>query len=593
MPRIPTRALRKCRELFVRLKEFRTRNDLVSLFTYNEQLRSFSSEIHDGGSPDEIVQNFINTFENTHVATGEFLIVVIIEELAKRYSGQLRDEINAILRVIQAESIVTDEAVTDLVRFENREVELKNAQNHIDGAHCVQIYGPGGLGKTWFITELRRLVKNTATILWFDFASDEHRSCTTEEAFLSGITDQLGMPTGSFQRLPSPSERLLEAIQNRFLDEEKVILFIDNVDRADRFWHQWFQTDFLLKVKSSTHLSIILTSQDPVKAWENRDYIEFHELPLSGFGKVATKSLLDQYIQNHGRESARRLQRSDNWQEVSDSLVSDLIAISRGHPLVLVEVLQFINRRTGFRDSSVIQTHWSEIQTEVIRNLIRVRILPTIDASSEIREVFRSLCIFRKISPGLLLALSEESDVTEHDDDWRIFIGDPVEINLWWQNLKRVHLINPPKYESPYFKISPIVRQLVAQSLKAENPMLFRSRNRRATQIYANMLDNELTATLILEHLYHTICSIEPEELNSEQILETFKENASLMLSAEADNGVAFIEKKDAMRNQLREDSELARELSEIAPSLFDDMHSFVDNFSPSFRFYPITGGHK
>jgi hypothetical protein len=465
--------------------------------------------------------------------------------------------------------------------FANRETEKKLIRTLLESNFYVQIHAAGGLGKTYMLREMQRELKASGgQTVWIDFASELHAECRADlYRFLEEFCQQV-LGEAAFQINTHDEDYALQQIGRKLADLAQVTLFLDNADWADMRLLRWIRETFLQRLATTwVPISVLASGQQIIPEWMGlRHGRPFQLLRLSEFDdpKVISE-IIDYVVTRFGAEyvKAKWNQQNETWQAEMSQMVDGLLQISRGHPLIMAEVLRYTANEDGFMHATYFTDNWAELCQRCLIPIVGGRILPTIEAS--VREALRSLCIFRYVWPMLIRSLTNRTTPDELGGPWEPFGTSRRSWANWWSRLKDTHLIHDATRQ--IHPISPVIRQVINLVLQCEDESLYRARNRRARQEYKRLLASESVvpterAAYLLELFYH---ATQDGSLSPPEAGDYFEKRLNEFLNDLSDSSFSV---GSQLLGWLREDTELQGVINQLAGSdVYARLIQSVDDF--------------
>ena len=466
------------------------------------------------------------------------------------------------------------------LRFTNREEEKKIILKRIKNLLNIQVIGASGLGKTYILNKISKQVEQGQDYkaIWFDF-SGEDRSCAANyHAFLDKFYLRLvGKPIEYSSIDEDMKIKMIARGTAEF--KEQIVLFIDNADYADWKLLGSIRNSFLQGLQDQgVTIPTIGSAQKVIPEWIGvaGKAPPFSQLYLSGFSNILIiEEIISDIIEIFGSPRALAIkQQSDNetWKNRIHILSFEILRISRGHPLAIAELINYIHRNDGFVNEHFCSNNQNQIIDRVLSPIVGGRILPKIEGSKHVRQAFKSLCVFRYLWPGLIRKVCKTQGIENETNNWRAFSETERTIDYWWTVIQDTLLIQEVTDRAMY-PISSIERQIIASVLKVENLDLFQKRNAYAKNIYKDMVYSEninpiSRASYFVELLFH----LAQEDIdNPDLILETVNEFKTIYNETSIEN----IEMFGLLHQWLRSDQELRDTLNNH--QLFEEI---VDSFN-------------
>lgn len=491
MPELSPELYARLREVLLRCKEFDTDAALRVVFVTSELL-PFKQDLPQANSESERVDLMTAHLLEKYLDDGRWALLLFLNALAQRYNE--RDSLHRDLKTV----VLDIERPVFGLRFANREAEKDAIHAHRRQKLYVQIYAPGGLGKTFLLDEIRRhLQAEGCTVIWLDFADGQKHCVADVRALVIEFYRQLN---GQDAPTPLTDEQLLEYAGTCLTKTRQAALILDNADCIDARILKWLRKIFFKEMAHYAPLWVLASGQQVISEWQgHREGRPFHPVSLSEFNDNAVIAwMVDELTARCGVEQARQKRAAAEWQQELPALATALRELSCGHPLAMERLLRDAWEHHGALRSDYLTRRRAELVRRCLAPLIGERILPKLD--SVIREAFRSLCVFRAVWPGLLRLLLEGGD-------WPPLTDDDAPADHWWRLLQTTPLIGDVTARQLY-PLSPIVRRLIALVLEYEDPALFRAHHARARAIYCQMATDERVASLHraacwMEALFH------------------------------------------------------------------------------------------
>lgn len=462
------------------------------------------------------------------------------------------------------------------IEFTNRETEKEVIKNYLKGNYYVQVQAHAGLGKTYLLQEIaRELETQEYQKIWIDFAN-EHKNCCFDTTlfFNEFATQAVG------QKIPpiisTKDELMFQHVGPLLANLGKVVLFLDNIDRCDGKVLRWMRYKFFEEIVFyNPTLHVVTSSQKEVPELQGYNKgRSFRSVFLHRFTESDTiYQVINQVVSHSGSRQTRekQLYNKESWQQDLDVMVKGIRYITRGHPLAIERVLRYTAEHNGFTNPHFFTNHQQEICKRCLAPMLHERVLSTIDDSSKVRSAFWGLCVFRLIWPFFLKSLTQ-SEIWEPFSttkrDWKEF---------WWASLQDTHLI---ENKADLFELSPVIRQLIAMVLQAENESLYQEQNQQACNEYTKLLESSFLssaqrAIYIVEILYHTTQSGSITPNTSERFLDLLRKHLNnVMESSFGFETLIFLQ------DRLRHDIEL-REIFENQAMLntYENLFTTIEDY--------------
>jgi hypothetical protein len=586
MPALSHDLYSRCRQILLKCSEFDSQTSLQSIFVTVE-LKGYRDGLLTAQTREERVDTLIAYLHARYLADGSSVFLLFLAMLRDRQpqGDLLYHELNELYKVTQQE-IDVEQPHGFTLNFANREREKEIIYGFLQHHPFIQVHAPAGLGKTSLMREIEhRLALDGWYTTWLDLAADDHAGCQADRyLFLQEFARQL--PVSMAPHITHYDEdQALNTLGRQIANIDRIILFLDNADRGDRRLLKWIRAIFLSTLNDWTTLSMIGSGQQIVQEWQgyrarSSDGRPFYDLTLSSFDDpVLIGDIIEDVVARFGIKSVQRMQatKDENWKHHLRTMIDGLVQAACGHPLAIERILNYAVEKDGLRHASFFTDQRMEICDRCLAPIVGERILPTIDRS--VREAFRSLCVFRYVWLALLRNLIQNPSVPEIGDSWEPFEANPRSELVWWANLQDTHLIHDATTRQMH-PISPVIRQIVAQVLEAEDPELYRVRNRRARHEYISLLQSDAAAlqkaAWLLEVFYHGAqdTGYHPDDLAD---IYTYQLTSFLDELMQTDD---FISVASKLLTWMREDSELATAIGTYAdPSLYDQLMDIVEQF--------------
>jgi hypothetical protein len=446
--------------------------------------------------------------------------------------------------------------------FANREAEKELIQKLLGTELYVQIYAPSGLGKTYMLREMERALQFRGwQTVWLDFAVSHRDLRADQYRFLQEVSQQaLGFPLSDFDE-----ENALKRIGREVADLDQLVLFLDNADWAATWLLRWIRESFLQTLTTDwVPIRVLASGQQLIPEWQGYAAEgRFYGLSLSELNdSVVIAEIMNDIVARFGAKPVRKRQATANaaWQAQIGQMVAGVLQISPGHPLVMAELLRIAAEQDGFMHASFFIDNQAELCLRYLRAIVDGHILLTVD--STIREAFRSLCIFRYLWPMLILSLTK----TQHGlgAPWEPFSSRRKRWHNWWSMLEDMHLVHKAGIRQLH-PISPIIRQVIALVLQAENAERYQTRHRRARQEYEQLRGSEAQSVFqraagLLEVFYH---ATQDGTLSPASAASLFAKKLKDFLLDLASNDSLVVARQ--LKEWLREDSELQETINQFA----------------------------
>ncbi len=399
------------------------------------------------------------------------------------------------------------EPLADCLKFVNREMERECLRRYLENGLHVQVRAPAGLGKSALLRQVQwELQQEGWTTVWIDFSCDEFRECIADRyQFMKAFARELwGEAAPDLVGLDEPSA--LQRLGRGLADLERVVLFLDNADRASSRLREWLRAVFLEKLAEWGPFLVVAAARLALNEWDGlRAGRPFYLLSLSGFDDPRViHALIDDLIVRLGPRMVRRRREeatSEAWARRLAEMGAGVAALACGHPLVMERLLFYALERDGLLHPDFFKAHRAELVERCLAPVVDGHILPLLGETG--REAFRSLCVFRYVWPGLIRALIEPGEAA-----WEPFSNGERAYDHWWRELQNTYLVHDVTVRRMY-PLSPTIRKVVGQVLHQENPALYGQRQQRARQEYERLLvapgsDPLLRTACCLEIFFHT-----------------------------------------------------------------------------------------
>lgn len=415
--------------------------------------------------------------------------------------------------------------------FVDRQAELRRLKEPIGNPGApryVQVYAPSGLGKTYLLKKAWTEYKAIGWFCaWLDFSSDEKLRLQT-----SLILKQLGEQFGAKAEVDTCAG-LAEQVRGA---QKQSVIFLDAVDLASGEVRRWIKTYLIPSLEEripdpKLRPYFIAASRYPIREWAVYSKQRFEFMPLTPFTDIAVDDLLRRSVQAAGYSLP------DSFcQQTTEAI----LLITKGHPACIKKVLKEIrDRNFAILPQDITQAN---IFNRTVGTLLDEEIL-VLQVPAKLREVFKTLCVFRGYTPNLLDRLAK--------DGWV-----PAREHINWDlesELLTTHLIERPD-SSPLYRLEPLIRQLVALQMEYNDKDRFWKLNEAALAMFEEQVKgkdkegNELPTppsdrtqvAFAVEALYHQAVLLRLDKVNRErainELLDKIREYLSYRLTHESDD---------------------------------------------------------
>ncbi len=305
-------------------------------------------------------------------------------------------------------SIPSDMPDPELINFNLTYIDLSDIsiQDRLFNHRYFQVCGTGGSGKTTLLHNLRQTLDvNVYSSVWIDFSS-EHRNLRADvyaflKTILAQITDDL-VPD-----FISPNiSQLIQQIGRLIASMNSIVLLLDNFDLCTPQFVKWLCDDFLREINQWQPFRIIVSAKASIKEIAECNNINFQKVVLAPYmDRDALERVIKRIASQYDVRHILNMQNGvlDLWTEYVDEMVTEILGFTYGHPLAIERILDYAYQEDRLRHPRFFHENQHDIAQHCLRPVIDGRILYSI-GDAEVREEFRTLCIFRYIWPMLLQA---------------------------------------------------------------------------------------------------------------------------------------------------------------------------------------------
>lgn len=563
MKTLPQDLYLRCRSLLLQCEELQSHAELQAVFVTHE-LAPYKEGVPEADTSASRVEKLIAFLLGQALYQGCMVLVLFLTALRDRrkHGHGGRQELEILIELIQAafqKQLQAETPDEDLyLHFANRATEKRQIWEYFAADTYVQVYGPGGLGKSYLLEEVQREAhaREWQTI-WLDFATD-HSDCRADKyKFLQAFARQINF---ELDIVNLTLERALRLVHREAANVAHLVLLLDNADCADMRLLAWIRAEFLetLALGRALPIHVLGSGQQVIAEWRGlRPGRPFREILLSRFddphviGQIIN-TVVDQFGPVQTR--LRRVTDPEAWQYDLRTMSNGLLRASRGHPLAIHRLLAYAVEQGGLLQPTFFTANRDELYERCLGPIVGERVLPTVDSS--VREVFRSLCVFRFIWPTLIQTLSDPRTGSELATAWEPFLSRRKTWMQWWSLLQDTHLI---QNTVTGFLLSPVIRQITNQVLQAEDGHLYRSRHQHARSehqrlVYTAEIPSLRRVISLLEVLYHatqdgSLVKADAEAVCSDMFHSFLRHEVTT---------ATFIETGEQLLLLLRKDAELA-----------------------------------
>lgn len=565
-PLLSLELVSRCRTILLKCREFDSPANLRSLFIADD-LRSYRDQIPDAGDREARVDSVMDALAHRHLKDGRSVFGLFL--VALRDSQPPEDavvvEINMLLESLRAYA-EEDGTAEFRLRFANRDYEKALIRQLLEQGGPVQVTASGGLGKTFLLREVERLLRREGWhTVWVDFADPRFTSSRAdEEKFIHSFAGQL--PDLSLDVLSGRSLDDMLRLVGRHItarDLGRVLLIVDNADRGYGKLLGWLRGAFLPRLENWGKVQILAAGQRMVPEWEgHRDGRPFQRVPLSQFlDPPLIKQIVDDVVVRYGAPRLKERRRSDPvvWSETLQVLTDDLLSVSLGHPLAIELCLRYAAAE-GMLNPYVFRQDLDLIRMKCLGPIVRERVL--LNLHPAVQEAFVAICTFRYCWPSLLRTLSGGDKAL-----WDPFAASGRGWEYWWMALQDTYLIEDADNARLMHPVLPLVRRIVSVVQATEDRAIYRRRHEVAFHEFDRLLGQPASASRraawLIELIFHaTQCApLAPAEAG-----HYFQGRLQGILEdAQANEADEYPDLLMRLSDWLRKDDELAEVVNDFA----------------------------
>ncbi len=383
----------------------------------------------------------------------------------------------------------------------------------------IELFGPGGVGKTYILKNL-----NTRSNKIFTIYLDLKGKTNADKDWV--IQQAVGILEGRAVTHPAGLIDLVTAII-RVKREQRKSLFIflfDSATEENLKLIDWLtgnegllnNNDFyemlgMRSIQSPRELiKIVVASRQPLVKTNIATNCGVQRIPLYPLSRSldTSRDLLKLMLDEIARTNELELLSED-----ANVIIDQILYLTRGHPKCAKLLLFAIaNNHFLYRNAP-----WKEYFKNYVIPVIQTEMLASLNP--DIIPVFWVLSVFRQFDQRLLgVLLSRKVIAGDPRMDDRLYAGQLREM------LNKSNLVIEPQ-TGPTHAINPVVRRVLSLGMEYFQPERFRRVNSLALEIYtdwlfrSNLLGGERAVALFFELVYHSLKAMEtdpaiqPEEI--------------------------------------------------------------------------------
>lgn len=401
-------------------------------------------------------------------------------------------------------------------RFVNREDELEYICTRATKPY-IEIHGFAGCGKTELLREVADRYELTG--MWVQaFVSFEDQQTSTEPLDL--VAEIMQQTVGREMdhrhlmrraraeiasekeigpaKVPE-SETKVRAAElaaeelGDYLTRQRALLLFDS--------SEWVPTPLLRGIESvliptleekvldpQEQLRLVFAGRSPLPWRSPLVKKNLHVRALTPFSEGAVGAMLDSFAALKLRDPLPKEKRT--------AIVKGVLDITSGHPRCIHNMLREIKDREFDVSSDDFEREKERLFKEHVSPVVEEEILGKIE--EDIRDIFRTVCVFRSLSADILDVLRQEGYVNEHFTDALTLLG----------RLRGTYLLGRPD-PPPMYPIDPVVQRIMAMSMELKSLDRSHELNELALKTFEDLLVQapmgELPVVYLNEALFHQL----------------------------------------------------------------------------------------
>ena len=411
-------------------------------------------------------------------------------------------------------------------RFVNREDELEYICTRATKPY-IEIYGFAGCGKTELLREVADRYELTGK--WVQaFISFEDRQTSMEPLDLvAEIMRQTVGREPDRRRLVSraqaeiatekgiePAEvpeseakaraaKLAAAELGDYLAHQRALLLFDSSEWVPTPLLRWIENVLIPTLEEKVldpqeQLRLVFAGRSPLPWRSYRVKSKLHPRALTPFSEGAVGAMLDSFAALKLRDPLLRAKRV--------AIITGVLNITSGHPKCIRNVLEELTRQEFDIPADYFVADRARLFKHHVEPVVEGEVLSKVP--EELRDIFRLVCVFRRLMPDTLGALIQEGQIGRDFPDPMLLLGELRD---------KTRLIVPKP--DPMYDIDPVVRRILAMKMELKEPDRYRQLNELAARNYEHWIlgcdaageplrhpaTGELQVTYIVEGLFHLI----------------------------------------------------------------------------------------
>jgi hypothetical protein len=585
-PLLSLELVSRCRTVLLKCREFDSSAHLRTLFL-SDELRSYRDQIPDAGDREARVDSVMDVLTLRHLKDGRSVFGLFLAALRENQppDDAVVAEIDLLLESLH--TYADEDGAADFrLRFANRDYEKALIRQLLEIGGPVQITASGGLGKTFLLREVERLLRREGwQTIWIDFSDPRFGSSrANEEKFLHSFAEQL--PELNQEVLAGRSLEDMLRLLGRHITSRglgRVLLIVDNADRGYSKLLGWIRGTFLPVLQDWGKVQILAAGQRMVPEWEgHRDGRPFQRIHLSEFlDQQLIRQIVDDVVVRYGAPRIKERRRGDPalWNQTLQLLTEDLLDVSLGHPLAIELCLRYA-AADGMLNQHIFRQDLDLIRLKCLRPVVRERVL--LNLHPPVQEAFVAICTFRYCWPSLLRTLGSGSATL-----WAPFAASGRGWEYWWMALQDTHLIEDADNARLMHPVMPLIRRIVAVVQATEDPEIYRGRHEVAFHEFNRLLGqtapSSRRAAWLIELIFHTTqCAL----LSPTEASQFFHARLQEVLGeAQANEADEYPDLLMRLRDWLRKDTELSVAVAAFAgPAAFAVLETCVADALEAWR---------
>ena|GEM_PF-3121748 len=483
-------------------------------------------------------------------------------------------------------------------RFVNREDELEYICARATTPY-IEVYGFAGCGKTELLQEVADRYQLTG--LWAQaFISFEDRQALMEalglvaEIMRQTIYRQLNRSRlVSKAQVEIASEKGIELAEvseaetkaraaalaatelGDYLAHQRALLLFDSSEWVPKPLLRWIEDTLIPALEERVldpqeQLRLVFAGRSPLRWRSYRVKSKLHSRALTPFSEGAVGAMLDSLAALKLRDPLFKGKRA--------AIVKGVLDTTSGHPKCIHNVLEEIARKEFDIPSDYFVADQARLFEQHVEPVVEGEVLGKVP--EELRDIFRLVCIFRRLMPDTLGVLIHQGHIGGGITDPMLLLGE-------LRDKTRLIASKP----DPMYDIDSVVRRILAMKMELKEQDRYRQLSELATLNYEHWIlghdaaskplrhpvVGELQVAYVVEGLFHLVRLLHLDGKRGEVATKSVQDRLNEYLQVLRPSlGPADLPRQvEQLKDRLERDHELLGNVSDLGPD--DGYHVLAD----------------